>query len=137
MSRHAEYRQGAATKNANDPADVRRAKRAEDLAAEQDAKDLEQLLATPAFRRFAWRLVVVSKLEADVWDPSSRIHFNAGTQAVGIWFRDQVDLLDPTHYGKLRAEAIRRTRTMLEQLEASRTNGATNGRVQDDAVEQE
>jgi hypothetical protein len=141
-NRHRQHQQAAATRNAADPKQVARAGRLEALIQEQDERDLEELLALPSFRRFSWRLVSVTRLEGDIWDPSSKIHANAGMQSVGIWFRDQLDLIGPDHYGRLRAEAIRRNKRSLDQLEDARettepARAITAGQVIDDAADRD
>jgi hypothetical protein len=125
-SRHERYRNQqrqapAATKNAADPSEVKRAERMQLRRLEEANNDLALLASMPEGRRFLLRVFKVTKLEEGIWDPSARIHANEGMRSVGIWLREQLDALDPDIYGKLRSQALKAERQDLLELESARS----------------
>jgi len=75
--------QRAQVRNAGDPAQVRRAARKEADAEERMRAAVQTVLETPAGRAFCWALLTKAGIYGSVWDPSSRIHYNAGRQDFG------------------------------------------------------
>ena len=114
----------ALVKNAADPKQVRNAGRKEKQARERELADLIALLETEPGRRFVWRVLGYCKLFSDVWDASSRIHFNAGMQHVGHWLLGEVTAANEEAFFLMMRENQARQRAELAEAEATQTKRA-------------
>jgi len=108
-------------RNAADPRQVRAAGRKEKQAREREMVDLVALLKTEPGRRFVWRVLGYCKWGSDVWDPSSRIHFNAGIQHVGNWLVAEVMAADEEAFFLMMRENQARLKSDQTEAEATQT----------------
>lgn len=117
----------ALVKNAADPKQVKHAERAEKKARELELADLRELLKTESGRRFVFRVMGYCKLFSDIWDPSSRIHFNAGIQHVGNWLLAEVTASDEESFFTMMRENQARIKKAAIEAEATQTQRAERG----------
>lgn len=121
----------ALVKNTADPKQVANAAKKEKEAREIELADLRELLKTEFGRRFVWRVLGYCKLFSDIWDPSSRIHFNAGLQHVGNWLMAEITDADEEAIFLMMRENQARLKRQAIEAEAIRTKRAeeraTNG----------
>jgi hypothetical protein len=73
----------ALVRHTSDRQSVEKADKAETDLALQHALDLAALLESPAGRRVLWRILTECQTFKSIWDPSSKIHYNAGKQDIG------------------------------------------------------
>jgi hypothetical protein len=111
-------------RNAADPKQVKAGARAEKRAREIELDDLRVLLASPAGRRFLWRVLGYCKFASDIWDGSSRIHFNAGVQNVGHWMLAEITAADEEAFFLMMRENSDRLKREAATAEAVRTDRA-------------
>jgi hypothetical protein len=71
------------TRRSNDPRDVHRAERKERQRAGRFAAALRVVMETPAGRVVMAEWVRRAGIYRSIWDPSSKIHYNAGRQDFG------------------------------------------------------
>lgn len=76
--------------NAGSEKQIKNAELKEKLNVDQEALDLASMLATPAGRRFLWRLLTKTRVYESIWDNSARIHYNAGQQDLGHWLQAEI-----------------------------------------------
>lgn len=119
-------------KNAADPKQIKHAGRSEKSAREQELDDLRALLATQWGRRFVWRVMGYCKFGSDIWDGSSRIHFNAGVQNVGHWVLAEIMAADEEAFFLMMRESSDRQKRDARTAEAVSTErtdqqGENNG----------
>lgn len=122
----------ALVRNAADPRQVKSAERKERDRREQELLDLRELLKTEFGRRFVWRVLGYCKLFSDVWDPSSRIHFNAGLQHVGNWLTAEITAADEEAFFLMMRENQARIRKDQQDAEAMRVMRAEERGTNDD-----
>lgn len=84
---------------------VEEARKRERLERENQLQDLAMLLQAPAGRRVVWRILSQCGIYSDGWDPSARIHFNAGKRNVGLWLLDEVMAANDEAYLLMQREA--------------------------------
>jgi hypothetical protein len=70
-------------RNAADPKQVSHGDRVEARRARVFLTSLRAVLGTPDGRAVLWDLIGAAGVYRSVWDPSARIHFNAGQQDFG------------------------------------------------------
>ncbi len=85
--------------SANTDSDKKRNEREEEL------NDLRVILKLPEGRRIIWRLLGHCSVFESIWDPSSRIHKNAGRQDVGHFILGEVTEADDESLLKMMKEA--------------------------------
>lgn len=71
----------------------------------QEVNDIKTVLATISGRRLYWRLLEHCKTFETVWEPSARIHYNAGLQDVGHFLLSEVVDADENLLFKMMKEA--------------------------------
>ena len=91
--------------NAADESQVEEARRREREARRQELQDMALLLESPVGRRIVWRILAQCGIFTDGWDPSARIHFNAGKRNVGLWLLDEVMAANDEAYLLMQREA--------------------------------
>lgn len=74
-----------------DPASVKASKKEERQVDRQQMADLRELLDSPLFRRFIYRLLGECKVRNSIWEPSAKIHYLAGRQDIGHWVQFQIE----------------------------------------------
>lgn len=80
-----------AVKNAADSGQVKKARKKGRLKREQELLDIEFLLKQPQGRRVMWRLLGHAKVFNSIWEPSAKIHYNAGRQDFGFWLLSELE----------------------------------------------
>lgn len=65
-----------------------------ELIRKAEIAELKDLLGLPGFRRFAHRLLARCKTQHSIWEPSAKIHYNAGMQDLGHWFSAEIEAAD-------------------------------------------
>ena len=75
------------------------------LTRESEMNDLRFILSSQQGRRFAWRFLGHCRVFASVWEPSAKIHYNAGRQDVGHFLQSEIVEADPDMYLKMMIEA--------------------------------
>jgi hypothetical protein len=81
-------------RNAADESQVRQGKNRELRLREQEIADLRYVLAEKEGRRFLWRLMSRCKAFGSVWEPSAKIHYNAGQQDIGHYVMAEIMAAD-------------------------------------------
>lgn len=56
----------------------------------QELNDLRTVLSSVSGRRLFWRLMEQCKTFETVWEPSARIHYNAGKQDIGHFVMSEI-----------------------------------------------
>lgn len=92
--------------NAANEVGVARAKAREKRVLEQQAEDLKELLAQPAFRRYVWRLIGerCKLLESPGSNNGSVQSTNVGRQDVGRELWIEIESVDPLLIPKMMVE---------------------------------
>ena len=117
--------------NAASPKQVARAQRKEKDQRARELSDLLTVLSTEAGRRLIWRLLGYCKTFSDIWDPSSRIHFNAGLQNVGHFLLAEINAADEEKYFLMMREAQATAKREQIETEAAQTPSSTDVTTQE------
>ncbi len=84
-----------------DPIDPNADQAAEKVRRDQEKEDIKWLMAHPAGRRIAARILEVTGTRRTVFNPSGSVMaLNEGKRQVGLWF--EAELLDAAHEGYLK-----------------------------------
>lgn len=70
-------------KNAASAKQVKKAKSAEKRNETEAIDDLRFILKTHQGRNVLWKIMTDCKVFNHIWEPSAKIHYNAGQQALG------------------------------------------------------
>lgn len=70
-------------RNAADEEIVKKARSDEQRIRDQELNELRYVLASKQGRNVLWRLLSHCRAFNSIWEPSARIHYNAGQQDVG------------------------------------------------------
>jgi len=122
-------------RNAGDAEQVGRARNVERDRARKQLRDLREVLALPsgAGRRVLMRIMYEARtglahavdpephLSASVWDPSSRIHYNAGRQDIGHLVQGWIRGADRRALVQMLEEAIAADDRASQENAAART----------------
>lgn len=92
-------------KNAADENQVKEARLTEKRIRERELGDLRYLLASAQGRRLIWRLLGHCKSFESVWEPSAKIHYNAGKQDVGHFLMAEIIAADENSFLQMMKEA--------------------------------
>lgn len=95
-------------RNAADPEQVKEAGRREKELLKRWRADVSFILSTPEGRRFFWGMLEKAGVYRSVWEPSAKIHFNAGQQDFGHWLLAEATAADADSYLLMQREAIQR-----------------------------
>jgi len=113
--------------NAADAQQVQRGGRLARRRRERELNDLRAVLAIAEGRRVVWRLLEHCKVFASIWDPSSRIHYQAGVQDVGHYLMAEIAAADDEALIVLMRDARSRERAEAIENVATRTPSAAEG----------
>lgn len=80
----------ALVKNAADEGQVKEAEQKARFHKDQEANDMRAVLDVPAGRRVLWRLLQHCRAMESIWEPSAKIHYNAGRQDVGHYLLSEI-----------------------------------------------
>lgn len=107
--------------NAADREQVQRASRKTHDRRALEIADLREVLSTRAGSRTLWRLLEHCKTFESIWDPSVRIHVNAGRQDVGHWLMAEIEQADDAALFRLMQDARARAKREANENEAAQT----------------
>lgn len=91
--------------NAANETQVRKFDRKAKDRLEQETDDLRFVMGTPAGRRVMWGLITKAGVYKTVWEPSAKIHYNAGRQDFGHELMALLLKADESLYLAMSAEA--------------------------------
>lgn len=132
----------ARTPNAADLEQIKYAERKEKRRMKQLEVAYRQVLATAAGRLVLWDLMFEARtglahateemphLTASVWDPSSRIHYNAGRQDMGHFVQGRIRRADPRALVQMLEAALVEQLADEKEDEAVRTGRADTQEAQ-------
>lgn len=123
----------ALVRNASDGAQVRRGARLEVRRRERELNDWRAVLATAEGRRVIWQLLEHCKVFTSIWDPSSRMHYQAGVQDVGHYVMAEIAEADDDALVLLMREARARARAEALENQAARTPRAASSTIEEDS----
>lgn len=116
-------------RNAANPKQLERAKEQEKYAAKQRREDVFFIMGDPKGRRVIWDVLEFTGVFSVGWDPSAKIHFNAGMRNVGLRLFQELHQVCPDLYllmAKEAAEAVKK-RQELDDLLNEADTGDANG----------
>jgi hypothetical protein len=95
--------------NAATPRQVGEARKREELAIEQEKKDIKEILSLPAGRRFFWMLLDgFCRIDEPVFTGNSKTYYNDGVRGVGILVKKKIKAADIGLWRKMEDEALKR-----------------------------
>lgn len=89
-------------------ANVDQVKRAENKVLngrDRELRDVADLLAMPAGRRFIWRYLSECGVFRTSWEASAKIHFNEGMRNIGLMMLADVNEANPDGYIQMMKES--------------------------------
>lgn len=92
-------------RNASDKKQIERQERRSKNEAEQRKADVVHVMASPSGRRVIWDLLEFTGVFSVGWDPSAKIHFNAGMRNVGLKLFQELHQVCPDLYLEMAREA--------------------------------
>ena len=110
--------------NASNPRHQRFLERRQKRDRDRELSDLRHVLSTDQGRRVLWRLLEHCSVFRTIWDPSSRIHHNAGRQDVGHFVMAELEEADEEAIYRMMREAKLRQRSEDAEFAASLTPSA-------------
>lgn len=91
---------------------------------EEDRNALKEVLVSPAGRRVLYRILEHTGTFESIWDPSAKIHYNAGRQDVGHWLMIEIARADESSLAKMMQEAyIRKSKKLSPSSSSSSSYG--------------
>ncbi len=124
--------QRAFQRNAADPKQVRFAERKEKERGERFRAAMRVVMALPAGRIVLWDLVARAGIFHSIWDPSSKIHYNAGRQDYGHELLATLIETDEDLYQLMEREARAFERRQDHETAAAQTPAANEGATTND-----
>jgi hypothetical protein len=94
----------AAVTNAADRTQVERAERRVENERQQELQDIRTVLSSVSGRRLLWRIMEKCKTFSSVWEPSAKIHYNAGQQDLGHFIMTEIVDANPDLLFKMMRE---------------------------------
>ena len=88
------YHKKSLVKNAADHKQVKEATKKEKSKRHCELKDLALVLREPYGRRVLWRLLSKCQTFGSIWEPSAKIHYNAGQQDLGHFIMAEIEEAD-------------------------------------------
>lgn len=113
--------------NAADPRQVRTAERLERRRLARFGDSLRAVLATPAGRAVLWGLLERAGVYRSVWDPSAKIHYNAGRQDFGHELLATICAADEAAYMLMESEARAQMRADTRETDAGHMTSIAEG----------
>lgn len=104
-------------RSASDPRQVKHAERKDRQRRERFDDALRAVLAEASGRLVLWELLTRAGIYRSIWDPSARIHYNAGRQDFGHELL--ASILEADEEGYLLMEREQRGRARTEAVEAA------------------
>ena len=78
------------TRSLSDKKEVDKASQKIALERRKEIDDIREVLSTLQGRRFLWRVMEKCKVFGSVWEPSAKIHYNAGKQDLGHFLLSEI-----------------------------------------------
>jgi hypothetical protein len=119
-------------RNASDPKQVRYAERKQRQREARFLAALREVLRTPAGRIVGWELLARAGVFRSVWDPSAKIHYNAGRQDYGHELLASMLEADEEAYQLMEREMRAYLRNEQQEAAAVQTPRADEGQQQED-----
>jgi hypothetical protein len=91
--------------NAANPKDVKKSEEKEKSKRERELLDLITILQLQEGRRLLWRLMSETGVFKSVWEPSAKIHYNAGQQDFGHFIMAEIVAADQDKLFLMMSEA--------------------------------
>ena len=76
--------------NAANPKQIKKAKARERHQRSDELADIRAVVNLPEGRRFIWRLLGRANVFGSIWEPSAKIHYNAGEQDFGHFIMSEI-----------------------------------------------
>lgn len=114
-------------RNASDPKQVAFARRRERDTDARWLAALRETLSTPAGRHVIWSLLRRAGIYNSIWDPSSRVHYNAGRQDYGHELLAECLRASEDLYELMEREARQQARADARETDAVHTQRAADG----------
>ncbi len=111
----------ALVRNAADPQQVRRAERKTRDLERQYLEALREVMHTYAGRHVMRTQLEHAGIFRSIWDPSSRIHYNAGQQDAGHRLQAELVQADEDAYELMEREARARQKALDRETDAAHT----------------
>jgi hypothetical protein len=80
-------------------------------------KSLKEVMANPHGRRVLYEILEHTSVFSSIWDPSAKIHYNAGRQDVGHWLLMEISEVDEVALATMMQEGYRRKAQKLRESE--------------------
>lgn len=122
-------RRRAVTGNAADPHQVRYAERKAKRQEEVFLGSLRQTMSTAEGRLVMWELLERAGIYRSIWDPSAKIHYNAGRQDFGHELLVLLLEAGEDFYLLMETEARRRDRADAREAAAVQTPAAAEAQT--------
>jgi hypothetical protein len=116
-------------RNAKDEKQIGRAEEQQKLDVKRRKEDVYFVMGDPKGRRILWDILEFTGVFSVGWDPSAKIHFNAGMRNVGLRLFQELHQVCPDLYllmAKEAAEAVKK-RQELDDALIEADNGEANG----------
>lgn len=78
------------SRNVASKAEIKKQKKEAKSLRERELADIKAVLELPEGRRFLWRVLSRCNVFGSVWEPSAKIHYNAGQQDMGHFLMAEV-----------------------------------------------
>lgn len=91
--------------NIADKEQVKEHGRKERYRRKRDLADMRELLATRQGRSVLWKFLEHSGVHKSIWEPSAKIHYNAGVQDFGHYIMAEIVEADQEAYFLMQREA--------------------------------
>lgn len=101
----------SAVRNVADPSQVAQASEKEKFGRDLELDDLRFILATQQARRVFWRLLKYAGVHESIWEPSAKIHYNAGRQDFGHFIESEIIEADEEFLFQMMKESQERSKT--------------------------
>ncbi len=83
---------------------------------DEERNALKEVLSSQAGRRVIYKILEHTGVFESIWDPSAKIHYNAGRQDVGHWLMLELAEADESALAKMMHEAyIRKSKRPKEE----------------------
>ncbi len=91
--------------NASDEGEAKSAGSKVKLNRDTELNDLRFILQSKEGRRFLWKLLSKCRVFSSIWEPSAKIHYNAGSQDLGHFIQAEIVTASQERYFEMMTEA--------------------------------
>ncbi len=85
-------------RNATNRKQIEESKKKQKRLLEEKKSDLRKVLQTREGRNVMWRFLEEARVFNSIWEPSAKIHYNAGKQDFGHYLMAEIMNSDPDKY---------------------------------------